>query len=250
MANDTKRYGKKYRILKDAATRAWDVISFWTSARDVELDDGTTLQNSFTSLKQTTEEHTASLTDLVTENNATVTNAPGYDSTKKYEKGDIVSYNGSFYSCNTTINNPEAWNSAHWDLITDPIPFKFGIDADGNYGYIKAGADSVTPFSKTSSIYLGSFNGSGTFYLRDYGIKESVWGDLTADNFIVGGGTAAVHSGWYYTEGFHGVAGSFHVSKTYDAHAGTLTVSAHVNCSGEETVSAAAPVYATYVAPQ
>jgi len=26
------------------------------------------------------------------------------------------------------------------------IPFKFGIDASGNYGYIKAGADSVTPF--------------------------------------------------------------------------------------------------------
>lgn len=24
---------------------------------------------------------------------------------------------------------------------------KFGIDSDGNYGYIKAGADSVTPFS-------------------------------------------------------------------------------------------------------
>lgn len=26
------------------------------------------------------------------------------------------------------------------------IPFTFGIDEDGNYGYIKAGADSVTPF--------------------------------------------------------------------------------------------------------
>ena len=29
---------------------------------------------------------------------------------------------------------------------------KFGIDADGNYGYIKDGADSVTPF-KTSTPY-------------------------------------------------------------------------------------------------
>lgn len=28
------------------------------------------------------------------------------------------------------------------------VPFSFGVDADGNYGYIKAGADSVTPFSK------------------------------------------------------------------------------------------------------
>ena len=27
------------------------------------------------------------------------------------------------------------------------IPFPFGIDDDGNYGYKKAGADTVTPFS-------------------------------------------------------------------------------------------------------
>ena len=26
------------------------------------------------------------------------------------------------------------------------IPFSFGIDAQGNYGYFKAGADTVTPF--------------------------------------------------------------------------------------------------------
>ena len=27
---------------------------------------------------------------------------------------------------------------------------KFGVDSDGNYGYIKAGADSVTPFSSAN----------------------------------------------------------------------------------------------------
>ena len=26
------------------------------------------------------------------------------------------------------------------------MPFKFGVDSSGNYGYIKAGADTVTPF--------------------------------------------------------------------------------------------------------
>lgn len=26
------------------------------------------------------------------------------------------------------------------------MPFKLGIDENGNYGYIKVGADSVTPF--------------------------------------------------------------------------------------------------------
>lgn len=38
---------------------------------------------------------------------------------------------------------------------------KFGIDSDGNYGYIKAGADSVTPFSsiKRYSYSWTSSNG-------------------------------------------------------------------------------------------
>lgn len=35
--------------------------------------------------------------------------------------------------------------------INNKVPFKFGIDADGNYGYYKAGADTVTPF-KTGDI--------------------------------------------------------------------------------------------------
>ena len=37
------------------------------------------------------------------------------------------------------------------DLTADGTPFRFGKDADGNYGYIitdEAGADSVIPFSK------------------------------------------------------------------------------------------------------
>lgn len=32
------------------------------------------------------------------------------------------------------------------------LPFNFGIDENGNYGYIKVGADSVTPFSNLSLI--------------------------------------------------------------------------------------------------
>ena len=36
--------------------------------------------------------------------------------------------------------------------VTESLPFKLGIDANGNYGYIKAGADSVTPF-KTGNEY-------------------------------------------------------------------------------------------------
>lgn len=37
-------------------------------------------------------------------------------------------------------------NSNSLDQINQNVPFKFGIDKYGNYGYIKEGADSVTPF--------------------------------------------------------------------------------------------------------
>ena len=36
------------------------------------------------------------------------------------------------------------------------LPFNFGIDENGNYGYIKVGADSVTPFSKVSVVPIYS----------------------------------------------------------------------------------------------
>lgn len=32
--------------------------------------------------------------------------------------------------------------------INNKVPFSFGVDANGNYGYIKDGADTVTPFKK------------------------------------------------------------------------------------------------------
>lgn len=37
-------------------------------------------------------------------------------------------------------------------FMIDGIPFKFGIDDDGNYGYIKDGADTVTPFKSQADI--------------------------------------------------------------------------------------------------
>jgi signal peptidase I len=238
--------GRKYRI--KAAENIWDLISFWTKSIDVEMDDGTTLQDSFSGLKTSSDAQGVILEQLADDNAAVVDGAPGYSDTKKYEKGDIVTYNGSQYYCKTDITNPESWNSSHWELITGSLPFKFGIDAEGNYGYIKAGADSVTPFSNSKSFYMGSVNGSGTFYLRDYGIKESKWSDLTVNNFIVGAGSASVNSGWYYTEGFEGVGAGLGVSKSFDAHAGTLSVSSTLSISrGSDTNRTYPTVYVTFV---
>lgn len=37
-------------------------------------------------------------------------------------------------------------------LSSGDIAFQFGVDSDGNYGYIKAGADTVTPFKSGSEF--------------------------------------------------------------------------------------------------
>lgn len=43
-------------------------------------------------------------------------------------------------------------------ILGAKLPFALGIDADGNYGYYKAGADTVTPFSTDfGDIILGNF---------------------------------------------------------------------------------------------
>jgi len=49
--------------------------------------------------------------------------------------------------------------------INAKLPFRFGIDSDGNYGFIKAGADSVTPFNSGSGLprfLIKVYNTSGT----------------------------------------------------------------------------------------
>lgn len=43
--------------------------------------------------------------------------------------------------------------------IAEHVPFPFGIDENGNYGYIKAGADSVTPFKEGRAELLTVLTG-------------------------------------------------------------------------------------------
>lgn len=49
-------------------------------------------------------------------------------------------------------------NTNNITTLNNKIPFSFGVDANGNYGYIKDGADTVIPFSqmaKGTSTYSG-----------------------------------------------------------------------------------------------
>lgn len=88
----------------------------------------------------------------------------------------------------------------------DEIEFKFGVDEQGRYGYIKAGADSVTPFrtgQETLCYYLGT---GRTFNIEracediknTYGIDLN-HNDLNLDNFVAQPKDGGWTSKWVHT---------------------------------------------------
>lgn len=83
--------------------------------------------------------------------------------------------------------------------VNQNLPFAFGIDANGNYGYYKAGADTVTPFNviKESNLVFIQVNNStwatststdklqvGKYYLvkTRFGRAGGDYGNPTADS--------------------------------------------------------------------
>lgn len=114
------------------------------------------------------------------------------------------------------------------------IPFRFGIDADGNYGYYKDGADTVTPFKTVVDLGTGtSFNVSNIT-----GYKK-----FTKDNFYIvctsaSGSSSSIgkQNGQWWTPGdgricydmvvnYTGNTASATIGKTYNQSTGVLTLS-------------------------
>ena len=73
--------------------------------------------------------------------------------------------------------------------LSTKIPFSFGIDSDGNYGYIKAGADAVTPFKNGIKgfgvFHLETENKRGDYYYTsfDSNLSSSASGNFSANNY-------------------------------------------------------------------
>lgn len=108
------------------------------------------------------------------------TQAPAFSGTEnEYPKGSVVTYNGAVYYALVDIPKGSSWNSTKWKVWDNNIPIRFGIDADGNYGYYKAGADTVTPFktkdtkpTPTSEMKLvRSTVATGVSSKKEYNIK-------------------------------------------------------------------------------
>lgn len=53
--NETISTGNKYRRLKDAPTKLWQRLSFWTKASDVEFDNGATAEASLGNIQGITD---------------------------------------------------------------------------------------------------------------------------------------------------------------------------------------------------
>lgn len=180
--------GRKYRT-KDANNN-WNIFSFWTKSTDVEMNDGTILEDDMSELQTASESHSSDLAVLKRNNNANITTAPNYSETVKYVKGDIVKQNGVCYYCLVNMDTPESWDENHWNAIS-MIPFKFGIDDYGNYGYIKAGTDSVTPFKGSMQKILIASNVSGSGSVSESIISQKCNefhinpSRLTTNNFVM-----------------------------------------------------------------
>lgn len=68
--------------------------------------------------------------------------------------GEVVSYTGK------TIDFSQFVNVGEFSELNSKVPFKFAIDSNGNYGYIKDGADTVTPFKSGGGDSMHFINGN------------------------------------------------------------------------------------------
>ena len=58
--NETNLVGRKYRVW-DAANNIWKRLSFWTKASDVEMENGTSLENEIGAIKSTLSDNSSDI---------------------------------------------------------------------------------------------------------------------------------------------------------------------------------------------
>ena len=100
---------------------------------------------------------------------------------------------------------------------------RFGVDEEGNYGYKKVGADTVTPFkSGDSNVY---FLGKGTtFNIKT--LFPEIYQQLTIDNFICQlVDSYNTYNKWYTSSNFVWSGKKIEPSWSYNATTGILDCS-------------------------
>lgn len=84
--NETISTGNKYRRLKDASTKLWQRLSFWTKASDVEFDNGATAETSLGNIQ--------GITDSVNSNASNIAASAAAVNTLNSNIGNIKIYVG------------------------------------------------------------------------------------------------------------------------------------------------------------
>ena len=120
-------------------------------------------------------------------------------------RSKIAIASGDTFTLNTNYEVVTA--GALNELVTkmkNTTPFSFGVDGSGNYGYIKAGADTVTPFRNP----LGDATASDVLAGKSFAnaIADNIAGLMTNNGAV----SQALNCGGSYTipAGYHNGSGS------------------------------------------
>ena len=126
---------------------------------------------------------------------------------------NVVSLNGKLNTQVMTLSDNIDENSNKITTLNNKVPFSFGIDANGNYGYYKDGADTVIPFNDiksgeawlrscrkitTSHNYGGGMTGS--FYIDDLDFSDI---DSFIFSYSIGTSTKAANTFRIYNSNKH-----------------------------------------------
>ena len=118
--NETISTGNKYRRLKDAPTKLWQRLSFWTKASDVEFDNGATAEASLGNIQ--------GITDSVNSNASNIAASAAAVNTLNSNIGIYVGGDGKLHFKNgsgaDTALNFKSYSEGYADGIQNSTPDK------------------------------------------------------------------------------------------------------------------------------
>ena len=132
--NETISTGNKYRRLKDASTKLWQRLSFWTKASDVEFDNGATAETSLGNIQ--------GITDSVNSNASNIAASAAAVNTLNSNIGVYVGDDGKLHFKNgsgaDTALNFKSYSEGYADGYSNAYPELIGV-FEASRSYYEAG---------------------------------------------------------------------------------------------------------------
>lgn len=96
-----------------------------------------------------------------------------------------IEYDGSISGLGATVQQAIDNTFVNINNINKKLPFQLGVDANGNYGYVKDGADTVTPFSKYPELITSAYTTAASYtytFTKDYSKVYIIMYEGDSDN--------------------------------------------------------------------